>query len=259
VEQFTEPGLFTGGIEGPACDRDGNLYAVSFGDKRTIGRVTPNGKAGAWVQLPEGSTGNGIRFNQAGEMFVADYTGHNIVKIDPKTKDISVFAHEPKMHQANDITISEDGTIYASDPDWKNGVGALWRISTDGIVTQLADNKGTTNGIEVSPDGKTLYVADIGDKKTYAYTIAADGTLNNRRLFCELGSDGMTIDIAGNVYLTGRGVHVFNPQGKKIAHIPVPQGWTANVCFGGKDRKTLFMTAKTGLYSLQMTVAGVKP
>src|SRR5262249_54135955 len=106
------------------------------------------------------------------------------------------------------------------------------------------------------PDGKTLYVADIAAKKTYAYDIQPDGSLKNRRLFCEAGSDGMTIDEEGNVYLTGNGVLVFDKAGKKIAQIEVPEPWTANVCFGGKDMKTLFITASTGLYAIPMRVKG---
>ena len=107
------------------------------------------------------------------------------------------------------------------------------------------------NGIVGTPDGKKLYVADIGDKKTYVYSIAKDGTLTDRQLFCEMGSDGMTIDCEGNVYLTGRGVTVFNKAGEKIQEIGVEEGWTANVCFGGKDRKTLFITASTGFYGIR--------
>jgi gluconolactonase len=110
-----------------------------------------------------------------------------------------------------------------------------------------------------SPDGKTLYVADIRAKKTYRFDIRSDGSLANQKLFCELGSDGMTLDREGNLYLTGRGVTVFNPKGKQIEHIEVPQRWTANVCFGGEDFQTLFITASTGLYSLKMSVKGNGP
>ncbi|MGI4791865.1 MAG: SMP-30/gluconolactonase/LRE family protein [Janthinobacterium lividum] len=113
------------------------------------------------------------------------------------------------------------------------------------------------NGIIGTPDGKTLYVADIGAGKTYVYAIAKDGALLDKRLFCSLGSDGMTIDSAGNVYLTGHGVTVFNKSGTQIAQIPVPENWTGNICFGGTDRKTLFITASKSVYSLAMRVHGV--
>jgi len=114
------------------------------------------------------------------------------------------------------------------------------------------------NGIVGTPDGKTLYVSDIGDGRTYAYAIGAGGRLLGRRLFCMQGSDGMTLDERGDVYLTGDGVTVYDPEGKKIAHIPVPEGWTANLCFGGKDRRTLFITASEGVYVLRMRVKGVE-
>ncbi len=114
------------------------------------------------------------------------------------------------------------------------------------------------NGIIGTPDGKQLYVADLGDKKTYVYDINSDATLSNKKLFCSMGSDGMTIDNEGNIYLTGRGVTVFNPAGEKIEHIQIDAGWTANVCFGGADRHTLFVTAKESLFALRMRVKGVQ-
>jgi len=114
------------------------------------------------------------------------------------------------------------------------------------------------NGIIGTPDGKKLYVADIGDNKTYVYDIQPDGMLTNRKLFAPLGSDGMTIDNRGNIYLTGRGVTVFNSKGEQIEHIPIEANWTANICFGGEDMKTLFITASQYLYSLRMNVTGVR-
>jgi gluconolactonase len=112
------------------------------------------------------------------------------------------------------------------------------------------------NGIIGTPDGKTLYVADIGGRKSYVYDIQPDGTLANKKPFCEMGSDGMTIDEQGNVYLTGKGVTVFDKTGKKILQIDVAESWTGNVCFGGKDMKTLFITASKGLYAMKMSVKG---
>ncbi len=114
------------------------------------------------------------------------------------------------------------------------------------------------NGIVGTPDGKYLYVADIGAGKTYKYRIDADGSLSDRRLFVAQGSDGMTLDEQGNVYLTGAGVTVFDTAGRKIAHIAVPEPWTANLCFGGTDKKTLFITASAGLYMIRMRVRGVE-
>jgi gluconolactonase len=123
-------------------------------------------------------------------------------------------------------------------------------------VTRVADTLTQPNGIVGSADGKTLYVADIGAKKTYKFTINEDGSLTDQTLFCNLGSDGMTLDSNGNLYLTGKGVTVFDPTGTEIKHIEVPQGWTANVCFGGEDFDTLFITASKGFFSLKMNVTG---
>jgi gluconolactonase len=124
-------------------------------------------------------------------------------------------------------------------------------------LTRVVNDMKEPNGIIGTPDGKTLYVADIRGNKTYVYDIQADGTLQNKKLFCELGSDGMTLDSAGNVYLTGKGVTVFDKAGKEIEKIAVPESWTANICFGGKERDTLFITASKSLYSLKMRVKGV--
>ena len=113
------------------------------------------------------------------------------------------------------------------------------------------------NGIIGTPDGKALYVADIAGGKTFVYDIQADGSLMNKKLFCKLGSDGMTLDDEGNVYLTGRGVTIFDRAGKEIEKIAVPEPWTANVCFGGRDRRTLFITAGKGLFSIKTRTKGV--
>ncbi len=134
----------------------------------------------------------------------------------------------------------------------------MYHVSSDGqSVTRVTEDLKQPNGIIGTPDGKTLFVADIGAHQTFRYAIQSDGTLLDKTLFCSMGSDGMTIDEQGNVYLTGQGVTVFNPGGKKIEHIDVAEPWTANVCFGGKDRRTLFITASKSFYVLQMRVKGV--
>lgn len=131
---LTSPGSFTAEIEGPACDRDGNIYAVSFARKPTIGRVTPDGRGEVFLEMPAGSLANGIRFDRAGTMFVADYTGHKILRIDVTSRRVETLAHEPAMHQPNDIAISDSGTIWASDPDWNSSTGQVWRIDPSGAV-----------------------------------------------------------------------------------------------------------------------------
>src|SRR5687767_10699631 len=155
---LTEPKSFTPGVEGPACDAAGNVYAVNFARQQTIGRVAPDGRADVFVTLPGPSTGNGIVFDPAGMMYVADYVGHNVLRIDPATRRITVLAHDDRMNQPNDLAIAPNGTFYASDPDWKNGTGQVWRIDRSERADLVAPRMGTTNGIEVSPDGKTLYV-----------------------------------------------------------------------------------------------------
>ena len=245
---FTEPGSFTGGIEGPACDATGQIFAVNFAKQQTVGRVTPAGKASLFVTLPTTSVGNGIRFNQQGMMFVADYVNHNVLQIDPATKKISVFAHEAKMNQPNDLAIAADGTLYASDPNWSKGTGQLWRIDTKGNVTRLAEKMGTTNGIEVSPDGRTLYVNESVQRHIWQFAIQADGTIAKKKLlksFDDFGFDGMRCDVDGNLYVTrhGKGTVVkLSPAGKILQEIDVLGKNPSNICFGGADGRTAYVT-----------------
>jgi sugar lactone lactonase YvrE len=245
---LTPAGSFTAEIEGPACDRAGNIYAVSFARKPTIGRVTPAGRAEVFLEMPDGSLGNGIRFDKAGLMYVADYTGHNVLRVDPRTRKITVFAHEPAMNQPNDIAISADGTLWASDPDWKNSTGQLWRIDTNGKVTRLAAGMGTTNGIEVSPDGKTLYVNESAQRNVWAFDIQPDRTLTGKRLliqFPDYGLDGMRCDVDGNLYITRHGkgtVAVLSPEGKLLREVDVLGSKPTNLTFGGKDGRTCYVT-----------------
>lgn len=245
---LTEPKLFTPGIEGPACDASGNIYAVNFGEQRTIGKVTPDGKAELFLTLPQGSTGNGIRFDRNGTMYVADYTGHNVLKVDMKTREVTVHAHNPKMNQPNDLAIAEDGTIYASDPNWKEKTGQLWRIDRDGSTHLLASGLGTTNGIDVSPDGKTLYVNESEQRGVWAFPIKEDRTLGARRLvkqFDDFGFDGMRVDVDGNLYATrhSKGTVVkLSPSGQILREIDVLGSKPSNICFGGPDGRTAYVT-----------------
>lgn len=244
----TRIGEFTPGIEGPACDAQGNIYAVNFARQGTIGRVTPQGAGEVFVNLPEGSIGNGIRFNRDGSFFVADYTGHNVLKVDPKTREVTVHAHYAGMSQPNDLCIAHDGTLYASDPNWPASTGRIWRIDTDGTVSLVGDNLGTTNGIDISPDGKTLYVNESVQRNIWAFTIAADKSLTDKRLFKKFddhGFDGMRCDVDGNLYITryGKGTVVkLSPQAEILAEIPVLGGRPSNLCFGGPDGRTIYVT-----------------
>jgi sugar lactone lactonase YvrE len=245
---LTEKNGFTPGIEGPACDAAGNLYLVALKRPADIAKVTPDGKAEVWVELPGKSAGNGIVFDKKGMMFVADYTGHNVLKIDPNTKKIEVFTHEPTMNQPNDLAIAPDGTLYASDPNWGKSTGQVWKIGTDGKVTKVAADMGTTNGIEVSPDGKTLYVNESVQRNVWAFPIKADGTLGEKKLlkkFDDHGFDGMRCDVDGNLYVTryGAGTVVkLSPEGKVLKEIDVLGKSPSNICFGGPDGRTAYVT-----------------
>jgi sugar lactone lactonase YvrE len=248
AKPLTPRGEFTEGIEGPACDRAGNIYAVNFAKQQTIGRTTPAGRSELFVTLPNKSTGDGIVFDRAGRMYVADYVEHNVLRVDPTSRVIEVFAHNDQMNQPNDLALAPDGTLYASDPNWKEGTGQLWRIDRDGTTTLLAHDLGTTNGIEVSPDGRTLYVNESLQRNVWAWTIAPDRSLADKRLlkrFDDFGFDGMRADVDGNLYITrhGKGTVVkLSPQGEVLREIDVLGGKPSNLCFGGRDGRTVYVT-----------------
>lgn len=244
----TAVGSFTTGIEGPACDAKGNLFAVNFDKQQTIGRVTPDGKAEVFVTLPGESVGNGIRFDRQGMMYVADYVGHNVLRIDPSTKAITVWAHQAKMNQPNDLAIAADGTLYASDPNWKDGTGQIWRIDRDGTTHLLAESLGTTNGIELSPDGQLLYVNESVQRKIWTFSITAKRDLQAKKLlieFPDFGFDGMRADVDGNLYVTRHGkgtVAKVSPSGELLMEIDVLGNKPSNICFGGEDGCTAYVT-----------------
>ncbi len=245
---LTAENSFTTGIEGPACDARGNIYAVNFERQQTIGRVTPDGKGEVFAELPGKSTGNGIVIGRDGTMFVADYVGHNILRIDPKSRAVSVFAHDDRMNQPNDLALAPSGDIYASDPNWKESTGQVWRASPSGKLSLVATNLGTSNGIEVSPDGKTLYVNESVQRNVWAFTIEAGGSLTHKRLlkkFDDHGFDGMRCDVDGNLYITryGKGTVVkLSPAGEVLREVDVLGSKPSNLCFGGPDGRTVYVT-----------------
>ena len=258
---FTPVNSFTSGVEGPAVDKDGNVYAVNFEHQGTIGRITPGGEGSIFIELPEGSIGNGIRFDNKGNMLIADYTRHNILKVDMTTRKLAIFAHESLLSQPNDIAIDSKNILYASDPDWKSGSGRIWRVDISGVFT-LLDSLGTANGIEVSPDEKTLYVNASG--KVWDYNLSPEGNVSNKRLlisFSDFGMDGMRCDTQGNLYIArfGKGTVVkVSPEGKVIREITLIGKRPTNVAFGGKDGCTMYVTLQDqgNLETFQVDIPG---
>lgn len=248
AKPLTPAGSFTPEIEGPAVDRAGNIFAVSYERKPTIGRVTPDGKAEVFLEFTNGSLGNGIRFDRKGRMYVADYTNHNVLLVDPKTRKFRVFSHDPTMNQPNDLAMAPDETLYASDPNWKDSTGQIWHFDRKGRARKVATGMGTTNGIEVSPDGKRLYVNESAQRKVWVFDIARGHLLENKRLLIEFpdhGFDGMRADVDGNLYITryGKGtVAIVSPEGKVIREVGVLGARPSNICFGGPDGRTVYVT-----------------
>jgi gluconolactonase len=246
AEDLTDS-VFTNGIEGP-CYYKGSLYIVNIEKNGTIGVVDSTGAAKLFVALPDSSVGNGIVFNKKGMMLVADYTKHNVLIIDPSTKKVSVYAHEAKMNQPNDVAIMDNDIVFTSDPNWKESTGNLWRVDTSGKYTLLESGMGTTNGVEVSPDNSRLYVNESIQRNVWVYDLDNKGNISNKRLlikFDDFGMDGMRTDEKGNLYIARyeKGtVVVVSPEGKVIREITLKGKLPTNVAFGGIDGKTVYVT-----------------
>jgi sugar lactone lactonase YvrE len=257
---LTAVNSFTAGIEGPAVDAAGNVYAVNFLRQQTIGVVSPGGTAREFLALPDASVPNGLRFGRDGTLYVADYVGHNIFRVAPGAATPQLYAHEAAMTQPNDLAITVDGVLYASDPDWAHDSGRVWRIALDGKVTLAADRMGTANGIDVSPDGRTLYVNESVQRTIWAFAIGADGALSDKRLlrrFDDFGLDGMRVDVDGNLYVTrfGKGTVVkLAPDGALLREIQLPGAKPSNICFGGPDGRTAYVTEVEHQQLLQFRV-----
>jgi gluconolactonase len=256
---FTPVDSFTGGVEGPACDRHGTLYAVNYARQHTIGRVTPTGECDVFLELPNGSIGNGIRFGTHGDMYIADYTNHNVLRVDmsactqaqslaERNAAIHVHAHEPSMNQPNDLAIAANDILFASDPNWAESWGQVWRITPDGQVSLLETQMGTTNGIEVSPDERTLYVNETVQRNVWAYDLSPTGEISNKRLliqFPDHAMDGMRCDVGGSLYITrwGKGtVAKVSPKGELLLEVEVGGAKCTNIAFGGPDGCTCYVT-----------------
>ncbi|WP_324670930.1 SMP-30/gluconolactonase/LRE family protein [Hymenobacter sp. GOD-10R] len=255
--------------EGPAVDKQGNIFFTDQPNDK-IWKYGTDGKLS--VFLDKTGRSNGLYFDAQGNLLACADADNELWSISPTGK-VTVLLRDVQQHKLNgpnDLWINpKTSGIYFTDPYYQR---SYWSRQSPDIAGQkvyyLAKGKTEPvvvdeqvkqpNGIVGSPDGKYLYVADIGANKTYKYQINADGSLANRQLFVAQGSDGITLDNKGNLYLTGKGVMVYTPQGQKLAHIDVPAAWTANLCFGGKDRKTLFITASESIFTLPMKVKGVE-
>lgn len=247
-------GVFTQGIEGPAVAQDGSLYAVNYQKNGTIGRVSAKNKVSQFVQLPNNSIGNGIRFDKQGNMYIADYVNHNILTIhsdqfdNSTNKTVEVYAHSPQMNQPNDIAINDAGIIFASDPNWAKGDGNIWRIGKNRQVILLESDMGTTNGIAVSPDNSVLYVNESVQRNVWQYQLDGEGNISHKTLlinFPDFGLDGMRTDQQGNLYIAryGKGViAVVSAQGKLLREIQLKGQFPTNVAFGGDNKKHVFVT-----------------
>lgn len=252
--------------EGPTCDTAGNVFFTDQPNDRIM-KWSVDGKLSTFKQ-PAGRS-NGMCFDAHGNIISCADEKNELWSIAPDgTVTVLVKDYNGKLlNGPNDVWVRPDGGMYLTDPFYKR---SWWNRDTMQQDSQqvyfLTPDRKTLrrvttdlvqpNGIIGTPDGKTLYVADIRDKKTYRYDIQPDGSLTNKTLLFAAGSDGMTLDDEGNIYITGKGVTVFDRTGKQIEQIDVPEKWSANVCFGGKDKRTLFITASKGLYSIRTRVRG---
>ncbi|WP_405381340.1 SMP-30/gluconolactonase/LRE family protein [Maribacter sp. LLG6340-A2] len=255
--------------EGPAANKDGDIFFTDQPNDQILKWTASNNTIEVF-KSPSGRA-NGLYMDHQGNLLAAADEKNELWRINMDGKVDTLLQHfeGEKLNGPNDLWVDIQGGIYFTDPYYQR---PYWKRTKPDIEEQrvyyinpnrqqiniVAQDLVQPNGIIGSEDGKTLYIADIGANKTYSFTIQDDGSLNNKTLFAEMGSDGMTIDHKGNVYMTGKGVTVFNSQGEKIRHIPVPEEWTANVTFGGKNQNILFITAKGAVYTLQMNVHGVR-
>lgn len=250
--------------EGPVADADGNVYFSDIPNGRIHKWHADTGKIEVWREKSGGANGN--YFYTDGKIVSCEGTARQVTAtdFDANTVVLTDSFEGKKYNGPNDCWVHPDGSIYFTDPKYGSTEGLemggmhVYRIAPDlATVTRVVDDMERPNGIIGTPDGKILYIADHGAEKTWKYSIAADGSLKDKTLFAEQGSDGVTLDEKGNLYLTDTGVTVYSPEGKLLGKLEFPLQ-PANVTFGGKDGKLLFVTARTAVFGLKMTVGGMK-
>lgn len=248
---FVSDNIFTQGVEGPTF-HNGYLYAVNFAEQGTIGKVDSSGNSSLFVKLPNDSVGNGLQFDSQGNLYVADYVNHNILKVDANSHEVSVFAHNDAMNQPNDIAITKSGVLFASDPNWAKSSGKLWRINKDGSTKLLEDNMGTTNGVAVNNANNKLYVNESVQRVIWQYDVDSELNISNKQVlikFDDHGMDGMRVDNQGNVFVArfGAGVIVkISPAGKILKTFKLKGQHPTNVAFNEQQTKLFVTMQKRG-------------
>ena len=248
---FVTENTFTKGVEGPTFYK-GYLYAVNFAKQGTIGKVDQLGKANLFIKLPNDSVGNGLQFDSQGNLYIADYVNHNILKVPANSHSVEVFAHNSDMNQPNDIAITKRGALFASDPNWANSTGKLWRINADGSTQLLEDNMGTTNGVAVNSDNSKLYVNESVQRVIWQYDLDSELNISNKQpliKFDDHGMDGMRVDNRGNIYVARYGAGVvlkISPTGKILQPYILKGQHPTNVAFNDEQTKLFVTMQKRG-------------
>ncbi|HEY3852994.1 MAG TPA: SMP-30/gluconolactonase/LRE family protein [Verrucomicrobiae bacterium] len=266
LEKLSSDFSFT---EGPTCDAEGNVLFTDQNNNRIM-KWSVDGRLSTFMQ-PSGRA-NGMYMDAKGNLIACADEKNELwsISLDKKTTVLIKNFEGKYLNGPNDVWVAPNGEIYITDPFYKRewwdhqtmalDTEQVYHLSADGkALTRVTTDLKKPNGITGTPDGKTLFVADIGANLTYKFDIQPDGSLANKTLFCSLGADGMTLDENGNLYIAGNGVTVMDKTGKQIEHIDVKEPWTSNVSFGGRDHKTLFITASKCLYSIRLNFKGANP
>jgi len=260
VKQLATDFTFT---EGPAAHPSGSVYFTDVPQSK-IHICSPAGKVTTFLEKTQKA--NGLYFDPKGNLIACRGGARQLVSIDPAGK-ITVLADNyqgKKLNSPNDLWLTPKGGIYFTDPRYgkkrddieQDGEHVYYLPPNAKTLIRVTNDLTKPNGLIGTPDGKTLYITDPGAKVTYVYKINPDGTLTDKKFFAPEGSDGMTIDTKGNIYLTKKAVKVYNSKGEIIETIEIPER-PSNVTFAGKNKKTLFITARKSIYEIKMNAKGI--